>query len=62
MTFDLDAFLATAGVGRRIVQLKPKEAFFSQGSQADSIFYLQAGHRFRSCARKNCYSTERFDT
>ena len=43
MTFDLASFLATAGVGRRIVQLKPKETFFSQGSPADSIFYLQAG-------------------
>ena len=43
MTFDLAAFLATAGVGRRIVQLKPKQAFFSQGSSADSIFYLQTG-------------------
>jgi CRP-like cAMP-binding protein len=44
MTFDLAIFLATAGVGRRIVQLKPKQAFFSQGSPADSIFYLQTGH------------------
>ncbi len=43
MTFDLAAFLVTAGVGRRIVQLKPKQAFFSQGSSADSIFYLQTG-------------------
>jgi CRP-like cAMP-binding protein len=43
MTFDLADFLATAGVGRRIVQLKPKQAFFSQGSAADSIFYLQTG-------------------
>jgi len=43
MTFDLVAFLATAGVGRRIVQLKPKQAFFSQGNAADSIFYLQTG-------------------
>ena len=43
MTFDLAAFLATAGVGRRIVQLKPRQAFFSQGSSADSIFYLQTG-------------------
>jgi CRP-like cAMP-binding protein len=43
MTFDLATFLATAGVGRRIVQLKPKQTFFSQGSSADSIFYLQAG-------------------
>jgi len=43
MTFDLAAFLAMAGVGRRIVQLKPKQAFFSQGNSADSIFYLQTG-------------------
>jgi CRP-like cAMP-binding protein len=43
MTFDLATFLATAGVGRRIVQLQPRQAFFSQGSSADSIFYLQTG-------------------
>jgi CRP-like cAMP-binding protein len=43
MTFDLATFLATAGVGRRIVQLKPRQTFFSQGSSADSIFYLQTG-------------------
>src|ERR1039457_1279324 len=43
MTFDLAAFLATAGVGRRIVQLQAKENFFSQGGSADSIFYLQTG-------------------
>jgi CRP/FNR family cyclic AMP-dependent transcriptional regulator len=43
MTFDLAAFLATAGVGRRIVQLKPKQVFFAQGSSADSVFYLQTG-------------------
>jgi CRP-like cAMP-binding protein len=43
MTFDLAAFLVAAGVGRRIVQFKPKQAFFSQGSSADSIFYLQTG-------------------
>jgi len=43
VTFDLADFLATAGVGRRIVQLKPAQVFFSQGSLADSIFYLQTG-------------------
>ncbi len=41
--FDTAAFLANAGLGRRIVQLVPKEAFFSQGDPADSIFYLQRG-------------------
>jgi CRP/FNR family transcriptional regulator, cyclic AMP receptor protein len=42
-TFDAAAFLAEAGLGRRIVQLKPKQTFFSQGGPADSIFYLQKG-------------------
>jgi CRP-like cAMP-binding protein len=41
--FDTAAFLASVGLGRRIVQLAPKEAFFSQGDPADSIFYLQNG-------------------
>jgi CRP-like cAMP-binding protein len=43
MTFDLATFLQEAGAGRRIVQLKPKQVFFSQGSSADSIFYLRSG-------------------
>ena len=42
-TFDAAAFLANAGLGRKIVQLLPKEPFFSQGDPADSIFYLQKG-------------------
>jgi CRP-like cAMP-binding protein len=33
----------SAGLGRRIVQLAPKDTFFSQGEPADSIFYLQKG-------------------
>ncbi len=37
------AFLARAGLGRRIVRLAPKQPFFSQGDPADSIFYLQKG-------------------
>jgi CRP-like cAMP-binding protein len=41
--FDTAAFLASAGLGRRIIQLAPKEAFFSQGDPADSVFYLQMG-------------------
>jgi CRP-like cAMP-binding protein len=43
MTFDLATFLQEAGVGRRVVQLKPRQVFFSQGSSADSIFYLRSG-------------------
>jgi CRP-like cAMP-binding protein len=43
MQFDPAVFLAQAGLGRKIVQLKAKEAFFSQGDAADCVFYLQSG-------------------
>ncbi len=41
--FDVYAFLASAGLGRRIIQLAPKEVFFWQGDPTDSVFYLQHG-------------------
>jgi len=41
--FDTAAFLSSAGLGRKIFQLAPKETFFSQGDPADSVFYLQTG-------------------
>jgi CRP-like cAMP-binding protein len=41
--FDCAAFLAKAGLGRRIVELQPKDTFFSQGDSADTVFYLQRG-------------------
>jgi CRP/FNR family cyclic AMP-dependent transcriptional regulator len=41
--FSVATFLANAGLGRRIVQLKAKQVFFSQGNPADSVFYLQKG-------------------
>ncbi len=43
IAFDAPAFLAGAGLGRKIIHLKPKQAFFSQGGPADSIFYLRSG-------------------
>lgn len=36
-------FLANAGLGRKIVELAPKDTFFSQGDPADTVFYLQRG-------------------
>jgi CRP/FNR family cyclic AMP-dependent transcriptional regulator len=51
--FDASAFLADAGLGRRIIELKPKEAFFSQGGPADSIFYLQRGRAKLTVVSKN---------
>jgi CRP/FNR family transcriptional regulator, cyclic AMP receptor protein len=42
-TFDPAVFLAHAGLGRRIIEVKPRQAFFTQGDPADSVFYLQSG-------------------
>ena len=41
--FDVAEFLASAGLGRKIAKFEAKSVLFSQGSVADSIFYLQAG-------------------
>jgi CRP/FNR family transcriptional regulator, cyclic AMP receptor protein len=41
--FDPALFLANAGLGRQIVHLKARGAFFLQGNPADSIFHLQTG-------------------
>jgi len=43
IAFDPARFLASAGLGRRIVQVKAKSPFFSQGNEADCVFYLQSG-------------------
>ena len=43
LTFDPISYLARAGVGRSISDVKPKESFFVQGDPADSVFYLQSG-------------------
>jgi CRP/FNR family cyclic AMP-dependent transcriptional regulator len=42
-SFDPLAFLANVGLGRRLVRLKAKHHFFTQGSPADCVFYLQSG-------------------
>ena len=41
--FDVQNFLKTAEIGQKIVQLKARQSFFSQGNPADSVFYLQHG-------------------
>ena len=41
--FDLAAFLSIAGLGRKIVRIKPRGTFFSQGTSADCVYYLQTG-------------------
>ena len=51
--FDVVDFLAKAGLGRKIVQLDPKEAFFLQGHPANAIFYLQKGRAKLTVVSKN---------
>ena len=41
--FNPATFLANAGLGRRIVRIKPKSDFFTQGTPADCVYYLQSG-------------------
>jgi CRP/FNR family transcriptional regulator, cyclic AMP receptor protein len=41
--FDVAVLLSKVGLGRKTIQLAPKEPFFSQGDPADSVFYLQNG-------------------
>ena len=41
--FDVRAYLESAGVSRRSVKFAPSAKVFVQGSQANSVFYLQQG-------------------
>jgi CRP/FNR family cyclic AMP-dependent transcriptional regulator len=41
--FDPQAFLASAGIGRTVLHYKPKQAIFSQGEPADTVFYIREG-------------------
>src|ERR1700733_11388991 len=43
VTFDLPSFLTHSGLHRKIVLVKSKHIFFSQGTAANSVFYLQKG-------------------
>ena len=51
-TFSPALFLASAGLGRSIIELKPQENFFSQGDPADSVFFLQKGRAKLSVVSK----------
>jgi CRP/FNR family transcriptional regulator, cyclic AMP receptor protein len=43
IAFDSTTFLRSSGVGRTILQIKPKHALFSQGGVADAVFYIRSG-------------------
>jgi CRP/FNR family cyclic AMP-dependent transcriptional regulator len=41
--FDVQAFLDSAGVAKRIIEYRRGEAVFTQGDRCDSVMYLQKG-------------------
>src|ERR1700680_4139978 len=41
--FDPKTFLATIGVGRKLVAVPKKQMIFAQGDSADAVFYVQKG-------------------
>ncbi len=41
--FDVVSFLSSSGVGRRVLQLKAKQSFFSQGEPSAAVFYIRKG-------------------
>jgi CRP-like cAMP-binding protein len=41
--FDVDAFLESAGLSRRLVRFARGATVFAQGAQANSVFYIQNG-------------------
>src|ERR1700674_3466527 len=41
--FDAQAFLDSAGAGRKVVEYESKETIFSQGDRATSVLYIQKG-------------------
>lgn len=41
--FNPSTFLATIGEGRKILEVRKKQAIFTQGDLADSVFYVQKG-------------------
>jgi CRP/FNR family cyclic AMP-dependent transcriptional regulator len=52
-SFDAGKFLAQAGLAGRIAHVKARHVFFSQGTPADSIFYLQKGRARLTVVSKN---------
>jgi len=52
-SFDVGNFLAKAGLAGRITHVKADHVFFSQGTPADAIFYLQKGRARLTVVSKN---------
>jgi CRP-like cAMP-binding protein len=42
-SFNPKAFLATAGIGRKLLKYAKKKVIFAQGDEADAVFYVSKG-------------------
>ena len=42
--FDAQAFLASAGVARRVIDFRKNTVIYTQGDAADIVFYIQQGN------------------
>ena len=51
--FDVEAFLASAGLGRKLVNLIQGQEFFAQGEAANSVFYLRSGNARLTVVSRN---------
>jgi CRP-like cAMP-binding protein len=45
--FDPDTFLATIGEGRKILAVPKKQTIYTQGDEADAVFWVQKGKVLR---------------
>jgi CRP/FNR family cyclic AMP-dependent transcriptional regulator len=53
LEFNANTFLATIGEGRRLVTVAPKRSIFTQGDEADAVFYIQKGKVRLTVVSKN---------
>jgi CRP-like cAMP-binding protein len=53
MGFDPKEYLADAGAGKTVINLKREESVFSQGDPADTVLYSQNGHVTLTVISKN---------
>jgi len=42
-TFDVQTFLDSSGVSRKVVEFQPRDVVFAQGDPSDSVMYIQQG-------------------
>jgi len=56
--FDIVTFLSRAGIGRKLIEVKPKQSLVFQGSSADAIYLLQRGRmRLRVASKRGKMAT-----